>query len=69
MFGFGKQKKRTSQGSGKSESTETEKSQSEKEAEEKIVYFFLISTAIFGIVVLYLGISKEMSLIFYAPVS
>ncbi|MED1865791.1 hypothetical protein P4V41_20220 [Fictibacillus nanhaiensis] len=62
MFGFGKQKKKTSQGSGKSEATETEKMQSEKEAEEKIVYFFLISTVIFGVVVLYLGISREMSL-------
>ncbi|MET3726778.1 Co/Zn/Cd efflux system component [Fictibacillus halophilus] len=65
MFGLGKgkQKKKTSQGSGKSESTESEKRQSEKEAEEKIVYFFLISTAVFGVVVLYLGISREMSFV------
>lgn len=63
IFGFGK-KKKNEQGKedgNQAQSTNAEKRQTEKEAEEKIVYFFLISTALFGIILLYLGISKEMT--------
>jgi Ca2+/Na+ antiporter len=63
MFGFGK-KNNHEQGKEdgtQNQSTDAEKKQTEKEAEEKIVYFFLIGTAIFGAVLLYLGISKEFT--------
>ncbi|WP_226536346.1 hypothetical protein [Fictibacillus halophilus] len=63
MFGFGK-KNEHEQGKEdgtQNQSTDAEKKQTEKEAEEKIVYFFLIGTAIFGAVLLYLGISKEFT--------
>lgn len=63
IFGFGKKKKHEQgkKDGTQNQSTEAEKRQTEKEAEEKIVYFFLISTAIFGVVVLYIGISKEFT--------
>jgi hypothetical protein len=63
MFGFGKKKKHEqgNEDGTQVQSTVAEKKQTEKEAEEKIVYFFLISTAIFGVVLLVLGISKEFT--------
>ncbi|MFD1359184.1 DUF3899 domain-containing protein [Fictibacillus halophilus] len=62
MFGFRKKKKQKSKEVGTQvQSTDAEKKQTEKEAEEKIVYFFLISTAIFGVVLLVLGISREFT--------
>jgi hypothetical protein len=63
MFGFGKKKKHEQgkEDGTHAQSTDAEKKQTEKEAEEKIVYFFLISTAIFGTVLLILGISKEFT--------
>lgn len=63
MFGFGKRKKHEQgkKDGTQDQSTDAEKKQTEKEAEEKIVYFFLISTAIFAAVLLYLGIAKEFT--------
>jgi hypothetical protein len=63
VFGFGKKKKHEQgkEDGTQGQATDAEKKQTEKEAEEKIVYFFLISTAIFGAVLLYLGISKEFT--------
>jgi hypothetical protein len=63
MFGFRKKKKHEQgkEDGTQVQSTVAEKKQTEKEAEEKIVYFFLISTAIFGVVLLVLGISKEFT--------
>ncbi|MCM3717623.1 hypothetical protein [Fictibacillus phosphorivorans] len=63
MFGFGKKNKHDQgkQNGTDVSSTKAEKEQSEREAEEKIVYFFLIGTAILGTILLYLGISKEFT--------
>jgi hypothetical protein len=62
MFGIGKKRQQQPKEDGtQGQATPAEKRQSENEAEEKIVYFFLISTAIFAVVVLYLGIAKEFT--------
>ncbi|RZT21316.1 hypothetical protein [Fictibacillus sp. BK138] len=63
MFGFGKKNEHEQgkENGTQDQSTDAEKKQTENEAEEKIVYFFLIGTAIFGAVLLYLGISKEFT--------
>ncbi|MBY6037252.1 hypothetical protein KUV80_11330 [Fictibacillus nanhaiensis] len=62
MFGFGKKQKQSNTEDGsQAQATDQEKRQTEKEAEEKIVYFFLIGLAVFGVVILYIGISKEFT--------
>lgn len=63
MFGFGKKKKHQQgkEDGTEVQSTDAEKKQTEREAEEKIVYFFLITTALFGAVLLILGIAKEFT--------
>ncbi|MDR7073423.1 hypothetical protein [Fictibacillus barbaricus] len=61
MFMFGKKKKANQEEDVQSPSSKQRVEQSEREAEEKIVYFLLISLAVFSVVVIYLGVAKEFN--------
>ena len=57
---FGK-KKANKEEAAQSPDAKQRLEQSEREAEEKIVYFLLISLAVFGVVIIYLGMAKEFN--------
>ncbi len=61
MFMFGKKKKANQEDAVQSPTSKQRVEQSEREAEEKIVYFLLISLAVFSVVVIYLGMAKEFN--------